>query len=110
MHSLYPLSRGRACELSHTNYRLLAITSVVAKVFEKLIDITLRVWAERLGILTDLQGGFRERWSTTDQIFILNEIIGCRSEQGIGTVMAFIDVRAAYDRRPLLETRCFLEA
>jgi hypothetical protein len=77
---------------------MIAVTSVVAKVFEKVVDKRLRNWSERVGALSDLQGGFREQRSTLDQIFILNEILGKRYEQGLNLCLAFIDVRKAYDR------------
>ena len=40
-------------------YRLLAISSVVVKLFEKILDRRIQVWSERVGLLSDLQGGFR---------------------------------------------------
>ena len=55
--------------------------SVLAKTFEKVLDTGLRAWAERTGVLSDLQGGFREGRGTEDQIFILNEIAAHRRER-----------------------------
>ena len=51
-----------------------------------------------MGLLSDLQGGFREQRGTEDQIFILLEIIASRRERGLSTFLAFVDVRKAYDR------------
>ena len=57
------------------NYRGIAITSNVGKVFT-------RIWAERLGqvvednnMLGEIQGGFRKNRSTTDNLFILTTMI-----------------------------------
>ena len=47
--------------------------------------------------LSDLQGGFRGGRGTTDQIFILNEIVTSRKEQGLPTYMTFIDIAKAFD-------------
>jgi len=96
---LIPLYKGDGSKLDPTNSRMLAMMSVVAKLFEKVLDVRLRLWSERVGMLSDLQGGFRAKRGTTDQMFILNEIIAMRfREQGLPVYMTFIDVRKAYDR------------
>ena len=61
---------------------LLAVASVVAKLFEKILDRRLQRWSERVGALSDLQGGFRRGRGTLDQIFILNEVIAMKAEAG----------------------------
>ena len=68
------------------------------ELFEKVLDRRLRKWAERVGVLSDLQGGFRSERSTIDQIFILTEIIAKLKECKRPIVLAFLDVRKAYDR------------
>ena len=95
---LLPLFKGEGSRIDPSNYRMLAIGSVVAKVLEKILDVRLRKWSERVGALCDLQGGFREGRGTADQIFLLNEIVGKRAEQNECTLLAFVDVRKAYDR------------
>ena len=78
---------------------MLALMSVVAKLFEKLLNRCLCKWSERVGALSDLQGGFRTERCTVDQIFILNEIIAKRwRESKRPLYLTFIDVRKAYDR------------
>ena len=67
------------------------------KVFKKILDARIRGWSERVGTLSDLQGGFREGRGTLDQVYILNEIIASRKECGDPTFTAFIDVAKAYD-------------
>jgi len=54
-----PLFKGDGSQLDPDNYRLLAISSVVVKLFEKILDRRIQVWSERVGLLSDLQGGFR---------------------------------------------------
>ena len=93
-----PLFKGDGLRTKPSNYRTLAIRSVVAKLFEKILDIRLRKWAEGSDKLSDLQGGFRENRSTLDQIFTLNEMVAKRVEDGLPTILTFVDVRKAYDR------------
>ncbi len=83
-----PLFKGDGSQLDPDNYRQLAISSVVVKLFEKILDRRIQVW-ERVGLLSDLQGGFRTGRGTVDQLFVLNEI---RRERSLATFVCFIDV------------------
>ena len=58
----------------------------------------LTAWCDRVGALSDLQGGFRAGRSTLDQYFVLTEVAAMHKERGLPLYMAFIDVRKAYDR------------
>ena len=73
--NLIPLYKKVGSSLDPSNHRLLAMMDALPKVFEKILDQRLRAWSERVGALSDLQGGFRCGRGTVDQIFILNEII-----------------------------------
>ena len=95
---LLPLFKGAGEKSDPGNYRMIAIASQVAKIFEKVIDRRIRCWAERVGTLSDLQGGFREGRGTADQIFILHELVAKRTEQNLPTFLAFRDVRKANDK------------
>ena len=95
--NLIPLYKNTGSAIDPSNYRLLAMMSELPKVFEKIIDQRLRSWAERVGALSDLQGGFRAGRGTPDQIFALNEIITSRSERNLPTFSCFIDIAKAYD-------------
>ena len=95
---LFPLFKNRGVRINPGDYRLIAVMPVLAKAFEKILDTRLRDWAERVGMLSDLQGGFRSFRSTLDQMFILNEAIAMAQEQKAALYMTFIDVKKAYDR------------
>jgi hypothetical protein len=77
---------------------MLALASAIPKVFERILDEHVRAWSDRVGCLSDLQGGFRAGRGTEDQQFILNEIIAMRAEASSPTFMAFLDIAKAYDR------------
>ena len=53
-------------------------------------------WAENSAILAEEQAGFRRFRSTTDQLFILTELI--RNRRPKKTFCCFLDVQKAYDR------------
>ena len=94
---LVPLFKDGS-KLDPLNYRMIALNSVMAKLFEKVLDMRIREWSERVGTLSDLQGGFREGRGTMDQVFILHEIVTRRLEKKAPTLLMFVDVRKAYDR------------
>ena len=77
---LIPLYKKSGDTLDPSNYRMLALMSVLPKLFEKVLDARLREWADRVSALSDLQGGFRAKSGTIDQMFILNEILSSRKE------------------------------
>ena len=87
-----PLFKGDGSQLDPDNYRQLAISSVVVKLFEKILDRRIQVWPERVGLLSDLQGGFRTGRGTVDQLFVLNEITAIRRERSLATFVCFLDV------------------
>ena len=72
--------------------------STVAKTFEKILDIRLRRWSDRVGALSDLQGDFRARRCTLDQAFTLSKMSRMHKEQSITLYLGFIEVHKAYDR------------
>lgn len=55
----------------------------------------IKPWAE--GILGDYQAGFRQNRSTTDQIFILRQLLQKMWEHNRGVHMLFVDFKKAYD-------------
>ncbi len=49
-------------------------------------------------MLGEIQSGFREGRSTTDNLFILREIIENQGRKRNKVILAFVDLRKAYDR------------
>ena len=78
------------------NYRGIALSSTVGKVFERVLDGRLREVVED-GVLKETQGGFRSGRSCADQVFVLRNVLEMRRKQGLDSVVAFLDVRKAYD-------------
>ena len=76
------------------NYRPIAITSNIWKVFERLIEGRIREIVD----IPDEQAGFRKGYGTIDNLFRLREIVLGRSTEGNRTTVAFIDLKEAYDR------------
>jgi Reverse transcriptase (RNA-dependent DNA polymerase) len=77
------------------NYRGIVLLDTMYKVLSTLIKIRLEAYSER--VLGDYQCGFRKGRATTDQIFLLKQVLTHCYEYEINTFMLFIDFRAAYD-------------
>ena len=78
------------------NYRGIALSCKVGKVFERVLDERIRAVSEEM-IMKEAHGGFRKGRGCADQIFVLRSVVELRKKQGLKTVIAFLDVKKAYD-------------
>ena len=79
-----------------SNYRPISLLEVTRKLFETCILKGLLL--HRIEPLSPAQGGFRQHRSTIDQVACLHEaIIQRTAELGRPPVVAFLDIKAAYD-------------
>jgi len=79
------------------NYRAIALTSVVAKLYERVLADRINAHLAHTHGLPPEQGGFRRGRGVQDQAFTLSEIIALRRDCGEPTWLAFLDVSRAYD-------------
>lgn len=80
-----------------SNYRHIALTSCLLKLFEKLVANRLIFYFESNGFIPECQSGFRKGRSTTDALLDLEaDIYNGRSQKHF-TVVAFMDVKRAFD-------------
>ncbi len=80
------------------NYRGIAITSNVGKLFTRIIAGRISVIAEDQKWFGETQAAFRKGRSTQDHIFTLMGIMAKAKKQKTKLHLAFIDLRKAYDR------------
>ena len=64
------------------NYRGITLLNVVGKLFNKVLNYRLLQWLEEHNKLSESQAGFRFGRSCVDNIFILNEVIQGRLQEG----------------------------
>ncbi len=79
------------------NYRGIAMSDTIGKVFCSAINSRLVDILELNKIFGDLQFGFRKDFRTQDALFILSHILHSRKQSGHTTYAAFLDLKKAYD-------------
>lgn len=77
------------------NYRGIALLDIMYKILATLIKRRLEASSEN--IIGEYQCGFRKARATTDQIFLLKQVLTHCYEYEIPAFMLFIDFKAAYD-------------
>jgi hypothetical protein len=90
-----PLYKGKGARTAVANHRPVVLSSVFRKIFEKAILGHLQ---HQAGALDIRQGGFREKRGTLEQAVNLHEVIQLLKKDGHSPVLAFLDIKSAYDR------------
>ena len=80
------------------NYRPIALTDTVGKIFSAVLNERLCKWIERNRVLGEEQNGFRIGRRAEDNIFVLNEMIERKRSEGRKLYLGFLDIEKAYDR------------
>lgn len=86
---IVPVFKGKNSEKDIANYRPIAVTCVVRRLYERVL---LQQLEEVTEMLQNQQNGFRRNRSTLQQVFALHEIMCDRVLHNI-----FLDLKAAYD-------------
>ena len=87
------------------NYRPVALTSHIVKVFERVVRLALVRHLEENGLLPDGQHGFRALRSTLTQLLSYWDTILSEMEEGHGVDVIYTDFSKAFDK---VETGVFL--
>jgi hypothetical protein len=92
-----PIPKGSSSP-SPSQYRPISITSVLSKVYERLIASRLGSFLERSGALPDAQYGFRKGLGTCDALLHVSGIIQHALDCGHEARIVQVDLSAAFDR------------
>ena len=81
-----------------TNYRPISLTSCVARVLEKLINVHLSKYLQENSLLCHQQAGFLPSQSTITQLCFLTHKWQTALDKGDNVEAVFLDLSKAYDR------------
>jgi len=79
------------------NYRGISLTSNLSKVFLHILNNRLQSWAEENGVIGEEQAGFRRKYSTVDNIFVLHSVVKKYLFRHKKLFVAFVDFSKAFD-------------
>lgn len=79
------------------NYRGITLLSTLGKLFTKVLNDRLTIWAETYNVYIEAQAGFRQNMGTTDNIFVLHSVIHHLLNKKKKLFVAFIDFTKAFD-------------
>ena len=88
----------KATVLSVANYRPISITSVLSKVFERLVSVCLGRFMERSGVLPTTQFAYRKGLGTCDALLCMSLTLQSALESGQQARIVQIHFSAAFDR------------
>ena len=102
--ALTPVPKPKGCPEVKDDYRGIAVSTCLAKLYSLVLLHRLDTWAERNGHRAEGQAGFRHGRGTPDNSFVLNHIIEKYKACSKPIYAVFIDFRKAYDSivRPIL--------
>jgi hypothetical protein len=81
-----------------SNYRPVSLTSVISKVFERLLSSAIHSHLSANGILNKNQHGFRSGYSTDTQATLLYHDLSLNMDQRREMDMVFLDFSKAFDK------------
>ena len=81
-----------------SSYRLISLLPIFGKIFEKLFAKRLTPTIVENNLFPDYQFGFREKYSTVDQIHKITNVINKSLEPKIFCSGVFLDVSQTFDK------------
>ena len=92
-----PIPKGPpSCSVA--NYRPISITSVLSKVFERLVSVLLGLFMKRSGVLPTTQFAYRKGVGTCDTLLCMSHTLQSALESGQEARIVQIDFSAAFGR------------
>ena len=79
------------------NYRPITLLSCLGKLFTSVINNRLKKYSEKYNIIEQVQAGFRQNHSTSDNLFIIKSLIDIAKANKLKLFSCFIDFKQAFD-------------
>ena len=98
---IHPVYKNKGDPTIPSNYRPITLLSCLGKLFTSILNTRLHKYIESNNIIHHYQSGFRKRFSTTDNIFLLHSLIQLAFKSKQKLSCAFIDLNKAGVRHSL---------
>ena len=95
--NITPIPKGPPSS-SVANYRPISITSVLSKVFERLVSVRFGRFMKRIGVLPTTQFAYRKGLDTCGALLCMSHTLQSALERGQEPRIVQIDFSAAFDR------------
>lgn len=83
--------------LNYSNYRPIAILSIIEKIIERCIAVRLTEYLETFNIINPLQFGFQQGKCTSDLLSLFSDHVNTRLNNNMHVLALFIDFSKAFD-------------
>jgi len=94
---IQPIYKNKGNPASAENYRPITILSCMGKLFTAILNKRLQNFADNAELISEFQAGFRSKYSTVDNMFVLHCLIQLLKSQKKKIFCAFIDLKASFD-------------
>ena len=93
---IVPLLKPGKCPSSVKSYRQVALTSCLAKIFERIMNNRLHWHLNKFELFPPVQPGFRPGFCTADHIIRLETYVKQSFGEGLNTYAICLDIENAY--------------
>ena len=78
---ILPIYKNKGDSNNPDNYRGITLLSCLGKLFTSAVNNRLNKYADGVNLINENQAGFRKKYSTTDHIFLLKNVIDLHLKQ-----------------------------
>ena len=92
---IVPIYKKKGSRDDVNNYRGITLLSCLGKYFNTILNNRFKKVSDKL--ISNIQAGFREGFSTMDHVFTIVSIVNLYQKMGVNLYVAFIDYAKAFD-------------
>ena len=96
--NILPIYKNKGDPNNPENYRPITLLSCFGKLFTSILNNRLTSYLEKNRIISSCQAGFREGFSTTDNLFIMQSLIDIAKANKQKLFCSFVDFKQAFDK------------
>ena len=96
--NMIPIYKNKGDKMDPANFRPITIISCFGKLFTSILNDRLNDYSEQFNIICENQGGFRQNYSTADNMFVLHSLIHLMKSKRKRLFCMFVDFEKAFDK------------